>query len=147
MVARTFSKPQDARQLEARARARHLGVKVAVVVEARKYVAASQSTPGQTYTIERVRAGWVCECEGYLNTGMCKHLGAVERRSEREGWRFGVICPLSRAAQFFPLAPQELIVRGAVLVAVGTTSAPAPTPIRPRVTARQALDDLFGAAD
>lgn len=113
---RTFSKPQPARELEARSRARVLGVKVAVVSEARRYVAASQSAPGTLYTIERTPVGWACECEGYLQTGCCKHLGAVERRSEREGWRFGVVAPLAKVARYFPLTPQELIVRGAVLV-------------------------------
>ncbi len=43
-MERTFSKPPEARQLEARART--LGVKVAVVSEARRYVTASQSQPG-----------------------------------------------------------------------------------------------------
>jgi hypothetical protein len=31
---------------------------------------------------------------GYLFTGICKHLGAVEHRSEREGWKFGKVAPL-----------------------------------------------------
>lgn len=141
-MCRQFSKPQEARQIEARSRARVLGVKVAVVVEARRYVSASQSVPGQVYQIERTRHGWVCSCEGFMQTNCCKHLGAVERRSEREGWKFGRIAPLAQVEQHFPLDPQTLIVRGAVLIA-----APAPTPIRPRITARQAHDDLFGAAD
>ncbi len=89
-----FSKPEEARQCEARARARTLGVRVAVVSEARSYVSNSQTTPGHTYRIERSRFGWSCECEGYQFSGMCKHLGAVERRSAREGWSFGVVCPL-----------------------------------------------------
>lgn len=116
-MCRQFQKPQEARQIEARSRARVLGVKVAVVSEARKYVAASQSQPGTLYTIERTPVGWACECEGYLQTGCCKHLGATERRSEREGWRFGKVAPLSQVARYFPLDPQDLIVRGAVLVA------------------------------
>jgi hypothetical protein len=116
-MPKTFSKPQDARQLEARARARTLGVRVAVVSEARRYVSLSQSTPGQVHQIERTPAGWACSCEGYLHTGMCKHLGAVERRSEREGWAFGTIAPLAQVARYFPLDPQDLIVRGAVLIA------------------------------
>ena len=36
-MVRTFSKPQEARQLEARARAWQMGVKVEVVVETRHY--------------------------------------------------------------------------------------------------------------
>ncbi len=106
MVAseRTFSKPLEARRVEARARARRYGVKVAVVVEARKYVTASQSHPGTVYTLLRTPVGWACECEGYFHTGMCKHLGAVERRAGREGWPFGVIAPLSRVERYFPLS-------------------------------------------
>ncbi len=103
-MERTFSKPPAARQAEARARARTCRVKVAVVVEARKYVTASQSHPGTLYTLLRTPAGWACECEGYFHTGMCKHLGAVERRASREGWPFGVIAPLSRVERYFPLS-------------------------------------------
>ena len=133
-MVKTFAKPPAARQLEARARARHLGVRVAVVSEARQYVAASQSVAGDVYSIQRTPVGWACSCEGYEHTGVCKHLGAVERRSEREGWRFGVVAPLATVAPYFPLDPQELIVRGAVLVA----------PPAPR--ARRAADDLFADA-
>ena len=92
--------------------------------------------------------GWACSCEGYLHTGCCKHLGAVERRAEREGWRFGQVAPLATVARYFPLDSQDLIVRGAALiVAPAPSPAPVPTPIAPRISARQALDDLFGAAD
>src|SRR5215210_4312526 len=83
MVARQFSKPQPARQLEARARARTLGVRVAVVVEARRYVTHAQSQRGVTYTVERTPVGWACECLGFYHTGVCKHVAAVQRRSER----------------------------------------------------------------
>ncbi len=115
-MERTFSKPPAARQLEARARARTLGVKVAVVSEARRYVTASQSQPGALYVIERTPAGWACSCEGYVQTGCCKHLGAVERRAEREGWAFGAIAPLSRVARYFPLdLPENVVMRGATL--------------------------------
>ncbi len=113
-MERTFSKPPEARQLEARART--LGVKVAVVSEARRYVTASQSQPGVVYAIERTPAGWACSCEGYVQTGMCKHLGAVERRAEREGWAFGAIAPLSRVARYFPLdLPENIAMRGATM--------------------------------
>lgn len=94
----TFAKPPLARQCEARARAKACRVRVAVVSEARAYVSISQSVPGLTYEITRSRFGWSCTCEGYRYTGMCKHLGAVERRSEREGWNFGVIAPPSKVA-------------------------------------------------
>ncbi len=50
-------KPLEVRQVEARARARTCGVKVAVVVEARRYVTASQQQPGVVYAIERTPAG------------------------------------------------------------------------------------------
>jgi len=143
-MCRTFAKPQEARQLESRARARTLGVRVAVVSEARQYVTASQSQPGTLYTIQRTPVGWACSCDGYLHTGCCKHLGAVERRAEREGWRFGQIAPLATVARYFPLDSQDLIVRGAVLI---PAAAPAPTPIAPRISAREARADLFGAAD
>ncbi len=47
---------------------------------------------------------------------MCKHLGAVERRAEREGWAFGTIAPLSRVARYFPLdLPENIAMRGKVL--------------------------------
>ena len=106
MVAsdRTFSKPLEARQVEARARARTMGVKVAVVVHCRKYASASQSHPGTLYTILRTPVGWACECEGYFHTGCCKHLGAVERRAAREGWPFGVIAPLAKVERHPPLS-------------------------------------------
>ncbi len=104
-MERTFAKPPAARRVEARARARQKGVKVAVVSEARKYVSASLTRPGTLHTIERTPAGWACSCEGYEHTGMCHHLGAVERRSEREGWRFGVVAPLAQVARYMPLDP------------------------------------------
>ncbi len=94
----TFSKPQAGRQIEARARAKRLGVRVAVVSHARSYVSVSQSTPGTAYRIERCRHGWSCECDGFRFTGSCKHLAAVERRAEREGWDFGQIAPLAQLA-------------------------------------------------
>jgi len=82
-MVRTFAKPPTARQLEARARARTLGVRVAVVSEARQYITASQSQPGTTYTLERTPVGWACSCQGYEMTGMCKHLGAVHPMKRR----------------------------------------------------------------
>ena len=59
------------------------------------YSTLSQSEPGTVYTIARTRAGWTCECKGFHYTGCCKHLAAVERRSEREGWPFGRIATIS----------------------------------------------------
>ena len=137
---RTFSKPPEARQLEARARARTLGVRVAVVSEARRYVTASQSQPGALYVIERTPIGWACSCQGYEHTGVCKHLGAVERRAEREGWAFGTLAPLSKVARYFPLdLPENVAMHGAIL-AISPASAPAP------LTAKHALADLFADA-
>ncbi len=102
---REFSKPQGAREIEARGRARALGVRVAVVVEARRYCAASQSEAGTTYTIALTPVGWACSCQGYFHTGCCKHLGAVQRRAAREGWAFGGIAPLATVARYMPLDP------------------------------------------
>ena len=149
MVAREFSKPQPARQLEARARARTLGVRVAVVVEARRYVTASQSQPGTVYAIERTSAGWACSCDGYLHTGMCKHLGAVERRSERDGWAFGQVAPLAKVARYFPLdVPENVAIHGRVVAVKPATLAPAPVSLEDaRERRRAALADLYGAAD
>lgn len=139
-MVKPFSKPAAARQLEARARARTLAVRVAVVVEARRYITASQSQPGTVYAIERTPAGWACSCEGYEHTGVCKHIAGVERRSEREGWAFGRVAPLTQVARYFPLdLPEHVAARGAVLTVVPALAAPRPT-------AREALADLFGDA-
>ncbi len=150
-MERTFSKPPAARQVEARARSRQYGVKVAVVVEARRYVTASQSQPGTVYAIERTPAGWACSCEGYLHTGICKHIAGVERRAEREGWRFGHIAPLAKVARYFPLdVPENVARRGAVLTVAPPVSersdAPAPAAALAalREQKRRALADLYG---
>ena len=129
---RRFSKPQPARHLEARARARTLGVRVEVVSEARQYRTRSQSNPGEVYTIARTPAGWACSCLGFYHTGCCKHLGQVERRAAREGWAFGIICPLSKAPAHFPLE---------------TDQPPAPVSLEDsRARRRAALTDLYGDA-
>ena len=96
VAARQCTKPQAAREVEARARAKRLGVRVAVVSEARSYVSISQTRPGITYRIERSRHGWSCECDGFRFGGCCKHVMAVQRRSEREGWDFGKVAPLAK---------------------------------------------------
>ena len=150
-MERSFSKPPAARQLEARARARTRGVKVAVVSEARRYVAASQQQPGVVYAIERTPAGWACSCEGFAFTGMCKHLGAVERRSEREGWPFGHVAALAKVGRYLPLdLPENIARRGAVLSVApavaeeGPSAAPAPDLDALRERKRRALIDLYG---
>ena len=136
MVARQFSKPPEARQVEARARARRCGVRVEVVSEARHYRTRSQSQPGTAYTIKRTPRGWACSCDGWLYTGCCKHVGAVERRAAREGWAFGTVRPLSVAPRYFPLGddPQPEPPAAAAIPTV-------------RERQRAALADLYGAAD
>jgi hypothetical protein len=147
---RTFSKPQEARELEARARAKRLGVRVAAVVHGSRYVTASQSAPGVVYVQQRTPAGWACSCDGFMFTGCCKHLGQVERRCERDGIDFGAIAPLHRASKYFPLdLPENVAVQGAVL----TVGAEAPalaaniTPIRRPLTAIErtiVAQELYG---
>ena len=89
---------------------------MAVLVQARRYCAHAQSEPGTVYTIERTPVGWACSCLGYEHTGVCKHIGAVERRADREGCAFGIIAPLSRVARYFPLdIPENGVMRGATL--------------------------------
>jgi len=137
-MVQTFAKPQEARELEARARAKRLGVKVAAVVHGSRYV--QQRTP----------AGWACSCDGYLFSGVCKHLGQVERRCERDGIDFGSIAPLHRAQRYFPLAlPENIAIQGAVLTVGAAAPAPAAnvTPIRRPLTAveRTIVDrELYG---
>ena len=134
MVAREFSRPQTDREIEARAGARTLGVRVKVVSEARHYRTRSQSQPGEVYTIARTPAGWACSCLGYFHTGCCKHLGQVERRAAREGWAFGTVAPLATVARYFPLGddPQP--------------EPPAPAAVLSTQRHRAALADLYGHA-
>ncbi len=149
-MERQFSKPPEARQVEARARARQYGVTVAVVSEARRYVTASQQQPGVVYAIERTPAGWACSCQGYEFTGCCKHLGAVGRRSEREGWKFGHIAPLASVGKYLPLdIPENIARRGAVLSVPPAVAPAAHSPadldaIRER--GRKARAELYGTA-
>ena len=84
--------------IEARDRAKSRGVRVTVIEPGAAYSTLSQSEPGVVYTICRSRDGWACECKGFVFTGACKHVAAVQRRSEREGWRFGRVAPLKPAA-------------------------------------------------
>lgn len=112
----TFSKPQYAREIEARARARRLGVEVRVITEAYVYTSLSQSRRGVRYTQRRTPAGWACTCDGYAYTGCCKHLGQVERRAEREGWDFGAVAPMHRVEKYYPLtAPTPAAVASNVV--------------------------------
>lgn len=88
-----FSRPQEARQIEARGRARSLGVRVEELERAHAYQTRSQSQPGVIYSLNRTPSGWQCSCAGFIYTGVCKHVAQVERRSEREGWAFGRVAP------------------------------------------------------
>lgn len=90
-MALQYGKPQQAREIEARSRARSLAVRVLVIEPGRRYQTRSQSQPGLVYDIVRTPAGWACGCDGFRFSGVCKHLAQVERRSEREGWTFGRI--------------------------------------------------------
>jgi hypothetical protein len=96
-------KPLEARRIEARSRARSLGVRVRAVDPMRRYAARSQTTT-DVYDLTRTRDGWTCTCKGWQFTGACKHLGQLERRSEREGWAFGRIAPRPRCGSVRPLA-------------------------------------------
>lgn len=140
-MVKQCSKPQEAREIEARARAKRCSVRVAVVTMGRSYVTASQSQPGTVYAIQRTPAGWACSCDGYLHTGCCKHLGQVERRSEREGWDFVGIAALHRAERYFPLDMPEN-------VAAAKQAAPAPVaapiPFQPRTSRAQLDAELYG---
>jgi len=140
---REFSKPQGAREIEARGRARALGVRVAVVVEARRYVAVSQSEPGVIRTIARTPVGWACSCPGYEHTGVCKHLGAVQRRAAREGWPFDRIAPLDTVERYMPLDPDPEPDPEPTPPAGG---AALPSVAAARARGRAALADLFDDA-
>ena len=144
-MVREFSKPQEARAIEARARARCCGVRVAVIVEARRYCTPARSEPGTTHTIARTPVGWACSCPGYFYTGVCKHLGAVARRAEREGWAFGTIAPLATVERSMPLdpdpepEPEPTPPAGGAALAVTTIDAA-------RARGRAARADLFDEA-
>lgn len=85
-------KPFAAREIEARDRARQLAVRIRCVTAGKEYTTHSRTT-ATVYHLRRWSSGWKCDCLGYQHTGCCKHLGQLERRAEREGWRFGAIAP------------------------------------------------------
>lgn len=91
-------KTLSARTLEARNRAAEQGVRVEVVVQGKHYQSRSQSQAGVSYNVDKTSDGWTCECRGYYYTGCCKHIGAVERRAVREGWKFGKVAALAATA-------------------------------------------------
>jgi len=114
-MVQTFSKPQEARQIEARARARRRGVRVTVIEPGQAYSTLSQSQPGTVYTIARTRQGWTCECDGFHYTGVCKHVAQVERRAEREGWDFGVVAAIVRDETPEPKRPDPALGLAAIM--------------------------------
>jgi hypothetical protein len=67
-------------------------VRVREVERAEYYTSKSQTGMGW-YDLNRHPSGWSCTCWGYARTGACKHLGELERRAKREGWRFGTVAP------------------------------------------------------
>ena len=148
-MVKPFSKPLAARQIEARSRAKERGVRVAVLVEARRYCAHAQSEPCTVYTTERTPVGWACSCLGYEHTGVCKHLGAVERRAEREGWPFGTIAPLATVGRYMPLGdpdPEPEPDPEPPPPAGGAAPLPALTIAQHRARKAAALADLYGDA-
>ena len=93
------------RLLAAEQRALALGVRTSASVVGREYEAHSQSVDDRKYTMRRERDGWRCDCAGYRYHGVCKHLGAIALRAEREGWDFGAVAGLTDGP---PPAPRRL---------------------------------------
>jgi hypothetical protein len=71
---------------------------LAAALTATRYDAAMSRLPSDSSASRRA-----CECDGYRFIGTRKHFARVERRSEREGWPFGVICPLPRGVDAIAL--------------------------------------------
>ena len=123
-----------------------------VLVQARRNCAHAQSEPGTVYTIERTPVGWACSCLGYEHTGVCKHIGAVERRAEREGWPFGTIAPLAThphagTRRYMPLGdpdPEPEPDPEPPPPAGGVAPRPALTIAQHRARKAAALADLYG---
>lgn len=89
----TFSRPQAAREIEARSRAKDRSARIHVVTAGAAYVIRSQSDPTTRHQVTRTGQGWVCSCRGFAFTGCCYHLGQLQRRADREGWHFGRVGP------------------------------------------------------
>ena len=78
---------------------------------------------------------------------MCKHLGAVQRRAEREGLPFGRIAPLAKVERYMPLDPPTLDPDPDPEPSPPAGGAALPTPNEPTAYAAQrtaALADLYG---
>ena len=92
-----YSKPHEARFVEAQARSRANTVKLHVKEPQRYYQSRSVSRPGLVHHVTRTPRGWACTCEGWTHHAMCQHVAGLSRRAIREGW-----------AQRFTIAPREL---------------------------------------
>jgi len=140
-MVREFAKPQDAREIEARARARSSGVRMAVIVEARRYCTPARSEPGTTHTIARTPIGWACSCLGYLESTKKSGVPRLCSALQIEGWVFGSIAPLDTVERHMPLNPDpdpepEPPAGGAALLSVEAV----------RARGRAALAELFDDA-
>lgn len=87
------TKPLAEQISAARDRAHQNHVRTLVVDgrEQRQYIIQSQSQDDVQYTLTRRRSGWVCSCPGFYYGHICKHVGSLMARAEREGWAFGRI--------------------------------------------------------
>ncbi len=85
------TKPLATQISEAQGRANSMHVRTLVVPEQeqRQYITLSQSQDDVQYTLTRRRSGWVCSCPGFYYGHICKHLGSLMARAEREDWEFG----------------------------------------------------------
>lgn len=82
-------KTPQSRLIEARSRAKVTVVRTFVVEPLSLYHAQTvgQHAPNEAYELKRTYHGWTCTCTGhYYHGGACKHIGALSRRAEREGW-------------------------------------------------------------
>ncbi len=80
---------QGAGLIEARERSRDVRKRLFEVQRRAEYAAESASQPGYLYRVVRERDGWRCDCLGFYHRGYCRHVGQLQRRSEREHWSFG----------------------------------------------------------
>ena len=82
---------QVKRLIRARERALIQRRRAWVVQPTHEYRVKSRTEDGW-HAVERLPDGsWRCDCAGFDYTGLCCHIGAVHRRSDREGWDFGQV--------------------------------------------------------
>jgi hypothetical protein len=86
-----FGRSHGERRAEMGARAKAERVTVVQRERAMHYYSVSQTRADRLHFQTRSAGGWDCTCEGYIHTGLCKHLGAVENRAIAEGWIFGTV--------------------------------------------------------